>query len=526
MTHRRDCAQRQLCVGVASLLLCAGAAVAGPIQVIFTKIPGTPKAAVPGAVDLTGAAAATDFRALEDMFISPDGSRWMLKGRTQLGSDLENILISGSGTAGTRLVQEGNFIPGGLADERYEFFGSGVGRFNELNHFAFSARARTMATGSTSAPSGQRVLYWDGTTITLKFKEGDLITGLSDTGATGDERVGNSVGSIHPRNDGTIGSQDSTITGIATSRRPAIMYDLAGFRQSNVSTLTDIDGSTIATWGTLTANAFFTTPDNATWMAQGRTVAQGTSGTILVRNNAAVLKTGSQIGTTGVILDTIPQWNLLSNGSWNARGTVPTPSADKWAVVNGTLVAKTGDPIITGSTELWGTTFYAFNSNRNNQWVLAGTTNSADPATNEVLVYNGTQVLAREGDPVDINGNGMFDDDAFIGRGNNTLAAFEASDLDITDGRMVYFIASLRNAAGQDLNSSPAFVSPQAFMRIQVSNPCPADFNGANGVTVQDIFDFLSAWFAGLPTADSNGANGVTVQDIFDFLSAWFAGCP
>ena len=26
---------------------------------------------------------------------------------------------------------------------------------------------------------------------------------------------------------------------------------------------------------------------------------------------------------------------------------------------------------------------------------------------------------------------------------------------------------------------------------------CPADFNGTDGLNVQDIFDFLSAWFAG-----------------------------
>ena len=55
---------------------------------------------------------------------------------------------------------------------------------------------------------------------------------------------------------------------------------------------------------------------------------------------------------------------------------------------------------------------------------------------------------------------------------------------------------------------------------------CPADFNGAGGVSVQDIFDFLSAWFANLPTADFNGVGGVSVQDIFDFLAAWFTPCP
>jgi hypothetical protein len=53
---------------------------------------------------------------------------------------------------------------------------------------------------------------------------------------------------------------------------------------------------------------------------------------------------------------------------------------------------------------------------------------------------------------------------------------------------------------------------------------CPADFNGNGTLEVQDIFDFLNAWFAGNPTSDFNGG-GLAVQDIFDFLNAWFAGC-
>ncbi len=55
---------------------------------------------------------------------------------------------------------------------------------------------------------------------------------------------------------------------------------------------------------------------------------------------------------------------------------------------------------------------------------------------------------------------------------------------------------------------------------------CPADFDGVGGVTVQDIFGFLNAWFAGDPASDFDGVGGVTVQDIFAFLNAWFAGCP
>jgi hypothetical protein len=54
---------------------------------------------------------------------------------------------------------------------------------------------------------------------------------------------------------------------------------------------------------------------------------------------------------------------------------------------------------------------------------------------------------------------------------------------------------------------------------------CAVDFNCSGSLSVQDIFDFLNAWFSGAPEADFDGLNGLQVQDIFDFLNAWFAGC-
>jgi hypothetical protein len=54
--------------------------------------------------------------------------------------------------------------------------------------------------------------------------------------------------------------------------------------------------------------------------------------------------------------------------------------------------------------------------------------------------------------------------------------------------------------------------------------PCVADFNGVGGVSVQDVFDFLAAYFAGDPRADVNGG-GLSVQDVFDFLGVYFVGC-
>jgi hypothetical protein len=52
---------------------------------------------------------------------------------------------------------------------------------------------------------------------------------------------------------------------------------------------------------------------------------------------------------------------------------------------------------------------------------------------------------------------------------------------------------------------------------------CRCDWNSNGQIEVQDIFDFLSDWFA--LNGDFN-ADGVTaVQDIFDFLNCWFSNC-
>jgi hypothetical protein len=218
---------------------------------------------------------------------------------------------------------------------------------------------------------------------------------------------------------------------------------------------------------------------------------------------------------------------FAAGNHWIARGrdnSSTATSAPDYAVVDGNVVARTGDPITVGSSEHWGDTFVAVSINANGDWIVAGNTDNANAAANEVIVLNGQTVVVREGDMVDLNRNGLADDDAFIGRASGT--AFDPNDAHLTIGRKIYFIGHLHNAAGVDLGITPtAFTGPQAFMRVQAPVACPADFNGVGGLSVQDIFDFLSAWFAADPRANFNGVNGITVQDIFDFLGAWFGGC-
>lgn len=55
---------------------------------------------------------------------------------------------------------------------------------------------------------------------------------------------------------------------------------------------------------------------------------------------------------------------------------------------------------------------------------------------------------------------------------------------------------------------------------------CDADWNGSGQVTVEDLFGFLAAYFAGDPQADVTRTGGVAVGDIFAFLVDYFEPCP
>lgn len=54
---------------------------------------------------------------------------------------------------------------------------------------------------------------------------------------------------------------------------------------------------------------------------------------------------------------------------------------------------------------------------------------------------------------------------------------------------------------------------------------CYANFNGQNNISVQDIFDFLTAFFNQNLAADCDGNNVITPNDLFCFLAAYFTGC-
>src|SRR5690606_31209433 len=154
-----------------------------------------------------------------------------------------------------------------------------------------------------------------------------------------------------------------------------------------------------------------------------------------------VIQEGNFIpGTTILVADavTIPisRAIMLPDGTWFARGLIePDLGGGQWVLRNGTPLAVTGDPIFTGATEEWGSTFLAMTGTTSSQYVVVGSTDNPDPDADAVVVLNGSQVVVREGDPVDLDGNGSFDDDVFI-------RSFAADDVFLSSDFQLYFLCT------------------------------------------------------------------------------------
>lgn len=54
---------------------------------------------------------------------------------------------------------------------------------------------------------------------------------------------------------------------------------------------------------------------------------------------------------------------------------------------------------------------------------------------------------------------------------------------------------------------------------------CVADFNNDYAVSIDDLFSYLNAWFAGDIRSDVDGAGVTSIDDLFRYLNEYFVGC-
>lgn len=477
----------------------------GDLQVIYSEIAGHPTADAPGVLDAAGQPTTANFTALEDLSLRQDGDEWVIKGRTDVFGGNDPIIIRGGGKIGTMFMQDGQPFKGGVAGELYDFFDSAPGpvSWNEDGDMGFSARAQ----GGDSTIK-EKVVFYDPLldVHTIVYTESTPVSGLIDQppNPSGDELLGNSVSGVHVTNDDVLRFICTPLQNCHSSRYPAFFHGSVGVRQSGVTLI----GGEI--WDSFDLGDAGGTPDGAHWYAQGDTQAAANDD-ILAVDDVVVVREGTAIGASGVTADAVFFTRMLENGDYFARGD--DPANNDWTMRNGEVIVKTGDavPSAKEGVELWGDALGAWNGNVLGEWILAGNTDNPDTNADTVLVYDGQTIVAREGDPVDVDGNGAFDDDAFI-------RTFSPNDAFVTDNGDILFLASLRDGAGTNLGD--------AFMMRLRGTPCPADLSGDGVVNAADLARLLGAWgpCPGCPP-DLTGDGAVNAADLAIVLGAW-GPCP
>jgi hypothetical protein len=362
-----------------------------------------------------------------------------------------------------------------------------------------------------------------------------IIAGVS---ATGEARFYSSIGGAPPTGQTRIIAQRGT-TGNATQ-----------LLRSAVDVPTGQSGSTTIAWSEWQASATGEpfrgvryNADGTRYLAEGfidnpptGTLLNPNSNQVVVVDGAVVLQEGSVVPGSGFAEAIRPNapfsYSFMeTDGTWFAYGAnedpatpLPNPfnAGQNWVVRNGAVVAKTGDAIVPASSEqfsdqpaggdggLSGTFILA--TGRGNDYVVGGLTNIADSTRRAVIVWtNGSQkeVVLRSGDPVDLNQNGLNDDNAYVNFIRDGRATIDAQ-------RNLWVVADLRNG-NQVCSAAAGDIIGQALLRF----PLPAVSTGPTPCNPADIADNGSN-----PGADGCVDNGDFSLFISQFFNAGVqAGC-
>ena len=406
------------------------------VTVIFTDLAGDPTAAVPGF-------AGTQFSSFDRPYGSPNGN-WIMSADTDRPTGTDEALMVNGAVA----LFEGDaaaWAPGEL-----------VG-FLETRMAINDAGNWVFATNTDALTADEYIVQSIGGVLSAAAQEDGAIPTLTPalTGP-GPFTWGTTLESPVIAADNTVGFSSDSIGGTTTtSEDDVLVLGTALLGQEGVTVPPGQLGTEF--WENFDLNDFFISADGAHWLAQGDLTGVTTSDDVLVVDGSVVLQEDVIIpGST--FTNPIDGSGIVGGfmdpaGNWFARGNNDTTEQD-WVVRNGAVIATVGDPIFTGATEVWSDVdfsdcFFLHVGNSGGDWVIGGV--SDGPSTsNGVLVANGEMEVMREGEPLDIDGNGLFDDNAFV----NT---FGNDDAVLTDGRILYLVVTMRDDTGASIGD--AFVS-------------------------------------------------------------------
>jgi hypothetical protein len=398
-----------------------------PIDIVFTNLTGDPSAAVPGlpGLEFRPGGGTNNF---DRIYGSPNGN-WILSALTTAASNGDEVIL----VNGAVEAREGTPAPWTGEAENIGPFNTELD-INDRGDWTFST--------NTDGPEGsdEYVVRVIGGNFASIAQEGQAILALpgASWGSTLRNVVIDELGNVGLTGYNTGGVDPSQVVvlalgpGVLAQGGVTIPSGQLGDEFLEVVDFSDVHLSA----------------DGGSWLAQGDLTGDSAFDDVVLVDQVVVVQesvvlAGSDfaepVDTSGIV-----GVHMDAGGNWFVRGNNDVSEQD-WVYRNGTVIARTGDPITTGATELWADAefsdcFFLMAGNSRGDYVIGGVSDGLEPS-NGLLVANNAFIVAREGDPVDLNGNGIDDDDLFF----NT---FGNDDGYLSDGGLFYFTATLKNGAG------------------------------------------------------------------------------
>jgi hypothetical protein len=422
------------------------------VVIVHVNSPGHPTNLVPG-LGIPFRAGGTGTSAFERPWTSSNGQHLAINVVASSSTTDDDVLL----LDGALFLREGSPAPWALAEN--------VGTIDA--DLAINNAGSILLGNNTSATTlDDYIAYYNGGVWSVLAQEGGATPVGGTWGSTIDSTALDNLGGTHWR--------ATTIAGLPTANNALVVQgSLAQVRQKGIDVPLGQAGGGVDPWENFTINRVLVSPDGTSRLVLGDTTGATNGDLVLTLNDVVLIQEGQPLPGSSFAnpVSTIGKTWIDRAGNWYARGSNLT-TADDWLVRNGVLVADSAgsSEVVPGSGEFFddatfASCFFCFDGNSSGHFVFGGVT-SALSTINGVLVFDDgagfRRVLVRESDPVDLDGNGLFDDDRFW----NT---FGDDDVLLLDDGTVYFTATLKNGAGTAVDQGLFRLEPLAASCTQLN---------------------------------------------------------
>ncbi len=433
---------------------------------VFSDIVGHPTAQVPGLPP-------AQFTTFSQPVLNLSTSQWAIEADTDLGTSMDEVILVGSLCGVSVAVQEGTLLDPNVGD-LLGFLDSTIS-INDDGDIAFTSN-------TDAATSADEVLVkYNALSGTLEViaREGDIAAPVAGNYGSSIE-----LGSL--QNNGQawfIADTDlaTTIDEVAFSKNGNLVE-----AQEGTTVPTGQLGS--EAWDNFDLNDLSASADGLTWMLQGDLEGDTLTDDVITVNNDVKIQEGVTFGGFASPAGLIQYGKVLPNGDWYVRGD--NADDQDWVVLNNAVIAATGDPVHAGALESFSDApfsacFFEIATNNHGDVIIAATTNALEDASNAVIVLNNEIVIAREDDPIDLDGDGVLNDGVRV----RTLGNDDAV---LTDDFQLYVTCTMRDFNDDGSNSSVG----DALIRYNlcgIARPC-GDIDGDSDVDFDDYLELLAAF--------------------------------